>query len=214
MRYYQGPIIRETLNLTQSLNTNKFKRIISRFRFLNSDNSRLFFIKVLSRTFVEVKPFKAPGMKFPSLEQTLAELNLLFIRSRSPSNGTFFESPKRVHDFFTILRRNRSFEPCNDCIEFRQSTGKKVKRGTGYSLKLDKMYNIVCKYHDNLILSSNLFKNIINMDVKKSLSGDITPLNEEYLTISRKCSGRHPHCSICGLCHTNCLTHERGHPKY
>ena len=164
MRYFQGPIIRETLNLTQSLNTNKFKRIISRFRFLNSDNSRLFFIKVLSRTFVEVKPFKAPGMKFPSLEQTLAELNLLFIRSRSPSNGTFFESPKRVHDFFTILRRNRSFEPCNDCIEFRQSTGKKVKRGTGYSLKLDKMYKFMRRPRQS---------NLISIVRKKFYDGEI-----------------------------------------
>tara|TARA_B110000881_G_C18555929_1_gene506908 strand:+ start:1059 stop:1613 length:555 start_codon:yes stop_codon:yes gene_type:complete len=30
--------------------------------------------------------------------------------------------------------------------------------------------------------------------------------------IARKCSTIHPHCSICGRCHTNRTTHDRGHP--
>ena len=29
--------------------------------------------------------------------------------------------------------------------------------------------------------------------------------------IARKCSSIHPHCSICGKCHTNRTTHDRGH---
>ena len=28
---------------------------------------------------------------------------------------------------------------------------------------------------------------------------------------SHKCTGIHPHCSICGECHTNMLNHDRGH---
>ena len=28
---------------------------------------------------------------------------------------------------------------------------------------------------------------------------------------SHKCTGIHPHCSICGQCHTNMLNHDRGH---
>ena len=31
--------------------------------------------------------------------------------------------------------------------------------------------------------------------------------------LPRKCYGIHPHCSICGQCHTNRLTHDRGHPR-
>ena len=30
--------------------------------------------------------------------------------------------------------------------------------------------------------------------------------------ISKKCYGLHPHCSICGMCHTNRLSCDRGHP--
>jgi len=29
--------------------------------------------------------------------------------------------------------------------------------------------------------------------------------------IPRKCYGIHPHCSICGKCHTNRRTHYKGH---
>ena len=31
--------------------------------------------------------------------------------------------------------------------------------------------------------------------------------------IPRKCYGIHPHCSICGQCHTNRRTHDKGHPR-
>ena len=147
-------------------------------------------------------------------EQTMRDLESLFIRCRSPGNGTFFESANRTAQFLSIIRYSDSVKRCNDCVEFRLSTGKGVRRRTGRNHKLDEKYNVVCTYHNNILLHFHFFKDILDLTEKEPLTSVMTHHAEDNLDVSVKCSGRHPHCSICGMCHTNRLTHDRGHPRY
>ena len=48
-------------------------------------------------------------------------------------------------------------------------------------------------------------------NLKKQEYYSIQPRSKHIARIPRKCSGIHPHCSICGRCFTNRRTHSKGH---
>ena len=95
------------------------------------------------------------------------------------------------------------FFHCENCIG-------KIK------MKIDQSGNLTCRYHGSTVFLSNQKISEIAFGVEKAPEN--VSVNEPRKMIggeriARKCYGIHPHCSICGECHTNVLTHDRGHPR-
>ena len=102
------------------------------------------------------------------------------------------------------------FFHCEYCREW--DTGSKIK------MKIDRSGNLTCRYHGNTVFLSNQKISEIAFGVEKAPENVSVSVNEPRKMIggkriARKCYGIHPHCSICGECHTNVLTHDRGHPR-
>ena len=102
------------------------------------------------------------------------------------------------------------FFHCEYCREW--SKRMKIK------MKIDQSGNLTCRYHVNTVFLSNQKISEIAFGVEKtpenaSVSVNISRKMIGGERIARKCYGIHPHCSICGECHTNVLTHDRGHPR-
>jgi len=123
-----------------------------------------------------------------------------------------------------MLRESKHLFRCDDCDDFFKQFDPDVKGGRygrkrkkKIGLTIDNDMNLVCREHANTIyLTKEEFEDII-FDEKEITATPITFQNVKTTRtgerIPRKCYGIHPHCSICGECHTNARTHDRGHPR-
>ena len=125
-----------------------------------------------------------------------------------------------------LLQKSKHLFKCENCDSFfeqydpegaaqRKVYGRGRRRGIG--LKIDNKMNIVCKFHPSIIwLSKGEIEDIIfgeNENTVTPQSFRNVKITRPEEKIPRKCYSIHPHCSICGECHTNARTHDRGHPR-
>jgi len=77
-------------------------------------------------------------------------------------------------------------------------------------LVYDPIGNIICSCEPNIILFSIGKINNLKSEILK-----LNPMTRNSVSkterLSHKCYGPHPHCSICGQCHTNVRNHDTGH---
>ena len=125
-----------------------------------------------------------------------------------------------------LLQKSKHLFKCKNCDGFykqydpkgvgqRKIYGRGQRKGIG--LDIDNKMNIVCRDHpNNIYLTKGEIEDIIFGEKENT----VTPQSFRNVKITRpeeriprKCYGIHPHCSICGECHTNSRTHDRGHPR-
>jgi len=77
-------------------------------------------------------------------------------------------------------------------------------------LVYDPLGNIICSCEPNNILFPIGKINNLKSEILK-----LNPMSRNSVSkterLSHKCYGPHPHCSICGQCHTNMRNHDTGH---
>ena len=132
-----------------------------------------------------------------------------------------------------VLRENRPYwRECPHCEAFlKPQRDKKVadceERGwvlpdfavRGYAFqRLDEVEivddGVVCKFHpEHYFATLSDFSSIFAPKVVTPTTVWVDRLKRPVIQKSRNCIGlKHPHCSICGMCHTNARSHDRGHP--
>lgn len=132
-----------------------------------------------------------------------------------------------------VLRENRPYwRECPHCEAFHKPRrDKKVadckKRGRalpgfavrGYAFqRLNEVEivddGVVCEFHtDYYFAKLSDFSSIFAPRVVTPTTVWVDRIKRPVIQKSRNCIGlKHPHCSICGMCHTNARTHDRGHP--
>ena len=82
---------------------------------------------------------------------------------------------------------------------------------------LDKNLNFICHMHHNKVFfgKEEIIELVYGEKVIHWTQRNNPVLHKKSQQIekrlARKCYGIHPHCSICGQCHKNARTHDRGH---
>ena len=95
--------------------------------------------------------------------------------------------------------------------------GGRAVRGYAYQ-RLDEVKvvddGVVCKFHpDHYFVTLSDFVSIFAPKVVIPTTVWVDRIKRPVIQKSRNCIGlKHPHCSICGMCHTNARSHDRGHP--
>jgi hypothetical protein len=137
-----------------------------------------------------------------------------------------FDSTGMKGALLTVLADLREESPelrCNTCvvwvneqIEKKPKWTEKIKqnkrRSAGWSWDFSSKVGLFCKFHDTVHIPATFFQQFFeSMDDNTALSSPYSVYGRHR--IARKCVGIHPHCSICGMCHTNRRTHDQGHPR-
>ena len=82
---------------------------------------------------------------------------------------------------------------------------------------LDKNLNFICHvHHQNIFFGKEeiveLVYGVKEIHWTQKNNPKLNKKNQQIeKRLARKCHGIHPHCSICGQCHRNARTHDRGH---
>jgi hypothetical protein len=117
-------------------------------------------------------------------------------------------------DFFdTTYFRNKSWNKNWDDAKIAKNIAKK-RRSTGWSWDFNAKMGLICRIHKKELLPITFFEKCFakKLEVENKYNSREKPYS--IIKRNRKCIGIHPHCSICGMCHTNRRTHDRGHPRY
>ena len=82
---------------------------------------------------------------------------------------------------------------------------------------LDKNLNFICSVHHHKVFfgKEEIIELVYGVEEIHWTQKNNPALHKKNQQIekrlARKCYGIHPHCSICGQCHKNVRTHDRGH---
>ena len=121
------------------------------------------------------------------------------------------------------LKPDYPFLKCDICVDYvnhlqsrktkLSASDKRKRKKAGWTWDFNSTIGLFCKFHQTILLPAEFFERFFQTPSKvisKTSVVDSQTINRS----SRNCNGVHPHCSICGMCHTNRLTHDRGHPRY
>jgi hypothetical protein len=138
---------------------------------------------------------------------------------------SIFDTLEIKHKLFRILSNLRDDYPrlrCNTCVlwvneklekksNMNEQDKQSKRKSAGWSWDYSSEAGLFCQFHGTVHLPPTFFEQFFASKQKSTISISAYSANEEN-RVARKCIGIHPHCSICGMCHTNRRTHDRGHP--
>lgn len=173
---------------------------------------------------VEDGPSFGPESKIYNVVKSLAESSRIgWIEQESVSKfdstgikGTLLNVLADLRDEYPGLRCNTCVVWVNEQLEKKpkltETEKQNKRRSAGWSWDFSSRIGLFCKWHDTVHIPATFFQQFFeSMDY--TMTSSFPSSVYEEIRIARKCVGIHPHCSICGMCHTNRRTHNRGHPR-